>query len=59
MNRGEIETNLIQSLRESPDDKLVELFDFTEFLKSRLISITTTKKTKLCRFYSKFSIIWC
>lgn len=34
MNRLELESNLIQNLRELPDDKLVELFDFASFLKT-------------------------
>lgn len=50
MNRVEIETNLIQNLRELPDDKLTELFDFAGFLKNRLISITPTKKPNFVDF---------
>jgi hypothetical protein len=50
MNRVEIETHLIQNLRELPDDKLVELFDFADFLKSRLFLSTTPKKPNFIEF---------
>lgn len=50
MNRVDIETNLIESLRELPDDKLVELFDFASFLKSRLTLIIPTKKPNFVDF---------
>jgi len=50
MNRLELEINLIQNLRELPDDKLVELFDFADFLKSRLFLSIVPKKPNFIEF---------
>ncbi|MEN9848712.1 MAG: hypothetical protein RL368_1452 [Pseudomonadota bacterium] len=44
MNRLNLEMTVIQNIRLLPDDKLLEVLDFAEFLKSRLSASTVQNK---------------
>jgi hypothetical protein len=44
MNRLNLEMTVIQNIRLLPDDKLLEVLDFAEFLKSRLSTSTLQNK---------------
>jgi hypothetical protein len=50
MNRVDLETRLLQKIRELPHDKLIELYDFADFLKSRLPTSNTPRKLSFVEF---------
>jgi hypothetical protein len=50
MNRVELETRLLQKIRGLPNDKLIELYDFADFLKSRLPTPNTPRKLSFVEF---------
>ena len=50
MNRVDLETSLLQKIRGLSDDKLVELYDFADFLKSRSPTPNTPRKLSFVEF---------
>ncbi len=50
MNRVDLETRLLQKIRGLPNDKLIELSDFADFLESRLPPPNFQKKLSFVEF---------
>jgi hypothetical protein len=50
MNRVDLETRLLQKIRGLPNDKLIELDDFADFLRNRLPTLNTPRKLSFVEF---------